>query len=52
VPIWIETGATDFNNVEVLSGLKNNDEVFVVPSDGLIRNQDEFTARIKGRRPF
>jgi len=52
VPIWIETGATDFNNVEVLSGLKNNDEVFVVPSNGLIKDQDEFTARIRGRRPF
>ena len=52
VPVWIETGATDFNNVEVLSGLKLNEEIYVVPSDGLIKNQDEFRAMLRNRRPI
>lgn len=52
VPIWIETGNTDYNYVEVVSGLKNGEEIYVVPSDGLIKNQDEFKERIRGRRPF
>mgnify|MGYP006086752069 CR=1 FL=1 len=47
---WIETGATDFNNVEVTSGLKLNEEIYVVPSDGLIKNQDEFKNRLNRRR--
>ncbi len=50
VPVWIETGATDFNNVEVLSGLKLNEEIYVVPSDGLIKNQDEFKDMLNRRR--
>ena len=52
VPIWIETGNTDYNYVEVVSGLKSGEEIYVVPSDGLIKNQDEFKERIRGRRPF
>ena len=52
VPVWIETGATDFNNVEVLSGLKLNEEIYVVPRDGLIKNQDEFRAMLRNRRPI
>ena len=52
VPVWIETGATDFNNVEVLSGLKLNEEIYVVPSDGLIKNQDEFKEMLNRRRPI
>ena len=51
-PIWIETGNTDYNYVEVVSGLKSGEEIYVVPSDGLIKNQDEFKERIRGRRPF
>ena len=49
---WIETGATDFNNVEVTSGLKLNEEIYVVPSDGLIKNQDEFKNMLNRRRPI
>ena len=52
VPVWIETGATDFNNVEGLSGLKLNEEIYVVPSDGLIKNQDEFKDMLNRRRPI
>ena len=52
VPIWIETGNTDYSYVEVVSGLKSGEEIYVVPSDGLIKNQDEFKERIRGRRPF
>ena len=52
LPVWIETGATDFNNVEVLSGLKLNEEIYVVPSDGLIKNQDEFKDMLNRRRPL
>ncbi|MDC0028739.1 efflux RND transporter periplasmic adaptor subunit [Gammaproteobacteria bacterium] len=52
VPVWIETGATDFNNVEVLSGLKLNEEIYVVPSDGLIKNQNEFKDMLNRRRPI
>ena len=52
VPVWIETGATDFNIVEVLSGLKLNEEIYVAPSDGLIKNQDEFKDMLNRRRPI
>ena len=52
VPVWIETGATDFNNVEVLSGLKLDEEIYVVPSDGLIKNQEEFKGMLNRRRPI
>jgi len=52
VPVWIETGATDFNNVEIISGLKLNEEIYVVPSDGLIKNQDEFKNMLNRRRPI
>ena len=52
VPVWIETGDTDYNYFEVLSGLQDGEEIYVVPSDGLIKNQDEFKERIRGRRPF
>ena len=52
IPTWIETGNTDYNYVEVVSGLKSGEEIYVVPSDGLIKNQDEFKERIRGRRPF
>ena len=52
VPVWIGTGDTDYNYFEVLSGLQDGEEIYVVPSDGLIKNQDEFKERIRGRRPF
>ena len=42
-------GKTDLNNVEIISGLKKNDIVYVLPSEGLIKYQKRFTERLKNR---
>lgn len=47
--IWVKIGKTDLNNVEILSGLKKNDRVYVLPSEGLIKYQKRFTERLKNR---
>ena len=46
---WVEVGKTDLNNVELISGLKKSDVVYVLPSEGLIQYQQRFTERLKGR---
>ena len=49
VPIWIKTGKTDLNYVEVKEGIKFDETVYVLPSEGLIKYQQKFSERIKGR---
>jgi HlyD family secretion protein len=49
VPTWIKTGKTDLNYVEVKEGIKFDETVYVLPSEGLIKYQQKFSERIKGR---
>jgi len=49
VPTWIKTGKTDLNYVEVKDGINLKDTVYVLPSEGLIKYQQKFSERIKGR---
>ena len=46
---WVKVGSTDFQNVEVQDGLSAGDKVYVLPSEGLIRSQEEFGERLRGR---
>ena len=49
VPIWIKTGKTDLNYVEVKEGIKSKETVYVLPSEGLIKYQQKFSERVKNR---
>ena len=49
VPTWIKTGKTDLNYVEVKEGINFDETVYVLPSEGLIKYQQKFSERIKGR---
>ena len=44
---WVKVGSTDFQNVEVQDGLSAGDKVYVLPSEGLIRSQEEFGERLR-----
>ena len=44
---WIEIGTSDLSNVEVKSGLKVGDKVYVLPSKGLVERQERFRNRVK-----
>ena len=44
---WIEIGSSDLSNVEVKSGLKVGDKVYVLPSKGLVERQERFRNRVK-----
>ena len=46
---WVKAGDTDFQNVEVLDGLLAGDKVYVLPSEGLVRSQEEFGERLRER---
>jgi HlyD family secretion protein len=46
VPVRIETGLTDLDYTEVLSGLREGDSVLVLPSASLTRSQERFKARV------
>jgi HlyD family secretion protein len=46
---WVKVGSTDFQNVEVHEGLSQEDKVYVLPSEGLIRSQEEFGERMNIR---
>ena len=48
-PIWVKVGKTDLNFVEVKSGITQNDIVYVLPSEGLIKYQQKFKERVAGR---
>ena len=49
VPIWVKVGKTDLNYVEVKEGIIKEEEVYVLPSEGLIKYQQKFSERVKGR---
>jgi HlyD family secretion protein len=44
---WVRTGLTDLDYSEVLSGLEANDAVFVLPSAGLVRSQEQRRDRLE-----
>jgi HlyD family secretion protein len=48
-PIWIQTGLTDLDHIEVTSGLAEGDTVLVLPSASLVQSQQEFRERFQGR---
>ena len=43
---WVEIGISDLANVEI-KGLNNGDQVFVLPSKGLVDYQNRFKERVK-----
>ena len=49
IPAWIKVGKTDLNHVEVKSGIEQKEIVYVLPSEGLIKYQQKFSERLKGR---
>ena len=44
---WVEIGISDLANVEIKKGLNNGDQVFVLPSKGLVDYQNRFKERVK-----
>ena len=48
-PLWVKVGKTDLNYVEVKSGILEKEMVYVLPSEGLIKYQQRFSERVKGR---
>jgi len=49
IPSWVKVGKTDLNYVEVISGIDQKEIVYVLPSEGLIKYQQKFSERVKGR---
>ena len=49
LPTWVKVGKTDLNYVEVKQGIENDEVVYVLPSEGLIKYQQKFSERVKGR---
>ena len=49
IPTWVKVGKTDLNYVEVKQGIESNEVVYVLPSEGLIKYQQKFSERVKGR---
>ena len=48
-PLWVKVGKTDLNHVEVKGGIAEKEIVYVLPSEGLIKYQQRFSERVKGR---
>ncbi|MDB9934386.1 efflux RND transporter periplasmic adaptor subunit [Gammaproteobacteria bacterium] len=48
-PYWVKVGKTDLNHVEVKGGITEKEIVYVLPSEGLIKYQQRFSERVKGR---
>jgi HlyD family secretion protein len=46
-PVYVRTGLTDLDYSEVLSGLRENDAVLMLPSASLLQQQDAWRARIQ-----
>ena len=49
LPFWVKVGKTDLNHVEVKGGIAEKEIVYVLPSEGLIKYQQRFSERVKGR---
>ena len=47
VPVRVQTGLTDLDFSEVVSGLAAGDSVLVLPSAGLVQSQQEMTERLQ-----
>jgi HlyD family secretion protein len=47
VAVRVETGLTDLEYSEVISGLSSGDEVLLLPSSGLIRSQQRFQDQMR-----
>jgi len=45
-PAWVQTGLTDLDYSEVLSGLSLGDSVYILPSASLVQSQQQFRQRI------
>ena len=50
--LWVKIGASDLLNVEILSGLKQNDVVFILPSKSLFDYQKRFKERVQASFSF
>ncbi|MDA9268763.1 efflux RND transporter periplasmic adaptor subunit [Gammaproteobacteria bacterium] len=48
-PQWVKVGKTDLNHVEVKGGIAEKEIVYVLPSEDLIKYQQRFSERVKGR---
>ena len=45
----IRTGITDLDHAEVIAGLNDDDQVLILPSASLVRAQESFQQRMRGR---
>ena len=45
-PVWVQTGLTDMDMSEVVSGLQPSDSVLILPSQSLVQSQTESRERI------
>jgi len=45
-PVWVQTGLTDLDYSEVVSGLSPADSVLILPSASLVQSQDEARERV------
>ena len=45
-PVWVQTGLTDLDYSEVLSGLEPTDSVLILPSQSLVQSQEEARERM------
>jgi hypothetical protein len=48
-PLPIETGVTDLDRVEIVSGLGEGDKVLVLPSSSLLETQERLQNFMRGR---
>ena len=46
---WVSIGKTDFKYTEIKQGISLNEKVYVLPTAGLIKNQEEFRNRLRSR---
>ena len=44
---WVKIGVSDLSNVEILSGLKEDDSIFILPSKSLFDYQKRFKERVQ-----
>lgn len=47
-PVRVKTGVANWDLTEILSGLSEGDEVVVLPSSSLMRQQEQFRERMRG----
>ena len=47
VPVAVQVGVTDWESIEVLSGLQEGDSVCMLPTASLLREQAEMLARFQ-----